>query len=264
MSAIDRRAFITLAGTGAAGLLTATSLPAHADASAALTIPQAIIDRYGLDTRWYGKYIDAWGFTVLGPHTITNAAMRKARRQLGTLLWTYPYWPVPEMDRRNVRLVLIARGERMSAIPEVYRQFGTALDDRYWGGFGATDWFPLCGATEANLMDNTNNENVFVHEFGHTVHLMALQYIDPNFSPELTAAWDNARATGLWNNTYAATNTAEYYAEGIQSYFDVNREGPSGGDGVHNRINTRVELATYDRPLFDLFERVYRGAELSD
>ncbi|BCJ75430.1 hypothetical protein CS0771_49740 [Catellatospora sp. IY07-71] len=32
-----------------------------------------------------------------------------------------------------------------------------------------------------------------------------------------------------------------------------------GGDGVHNDIATRAALRNYDRPLFNLFERVYGG-----
>jgi hypothetical protein len=226
-------------------------------------IPPRLIDRYGLDTRWYGKHIDAWGLPVLGPHHLEDATLVRTRAQLGTLLWTFPFWPVPELDRRDVRLVVIARGEVMSAIPDVLDRFGTRLDERYWGGFGATDKFPLSASTESNLMDDRGGENVFVHEFGHTVHLMSLQHIDPDFTPELTRAWDAALAADLWSNTYASSNIAEYFAEGAQIYFDVNFPGPPGGDGVHNDVNTRAELRDYDRPLFDLLDRVYRGNTLA-
>ncbi|MEU7530582.1 hypothetical protein AB0A74_32975 [Saccharothrix sp. NPDC042600] len=232
-------------------------------------VPKSVVDRYRLDTRWYAKYVkgpvDATtgrSVAVLGSAAIDNATLLKAARQLNALVRTYPYYPVNELDRRNVRVVITARGEKMSSIPEVYAAYGTSLDARYWAGMGATDALPLSVGTEANLMDNFGAENCYVHEFGHTVADMALRHIDPNFTRDLQAAYDRAKSLGLWNNTYAATNTSEYWAEGVQSYFGVNKEGPRGGDGVHNDVNTRAELSAYDTALHGLLDRVYRGASL--
>jgi alpha-galactosidase len=225
-------------------------------------VPAEIVSRYGLDVSWYAKYVDAWGVPVLGPRTLSDAALLRARTQIGVLLGPSPVPLVAELNRRNIRVVLVARGERMSAIPEVYSRVRTDMDKRYWGGFGATLELPISAGTEANLMDNVNHENVFVHEVGHTVMEMALILADPAFSGELQRAYDRARARGLWSNTYAATNLNEYWAEGVQSYFSVNKEGPKGGDGVHNNVNTREELAAYDRPLYALLNRIYRGEHL--
>lgn len=225
-------------------------------------VPNEIVTRYNLDTRWYTKYVDAWGVPVLGSGNIQDATLLRARSQLGTLLWTYPYWPVPALNARNVRVVLVSRNERMSSIPEVYAAYGTALDDRYWAGMGATTTLPLSVGTEANLMDNYGNENVFAHEFGHTVMDMALVHIDPSFSSQLNNTYTAAIRRGLWRNTYASSDQKEYWAEGLQSYFNVNREGPVSGDGVHNNVNTRTELFYYDRPLYDLLYRVYRDKVL--
>ena len=62
---------------------------------------------------------------------------------------------------------------------------------------------------------------------------------------------------GLFDNTYAASNHEEYWAEGVQAYFGINAEGPVGGDGVHNQIDTRAELQAYDPPLFDLIHGIF-------
>lgn len=246
------------------GVLFATMLLLSAGAARAQSVispvPNSIVTRYNLDTRWYTKYVDAWGVPMLGSGNVEDATLLRARAQLETLLWTHPYWPVPALDARKVRVVLVARNERMSSIPEVYAAFGTSLDDRYWAGMGATPSLPLSVGTEANLMDNYGAENVFVHEFGHTVMEMALVDIDPSFSSQLNNAYNVSN--GLWRNTYASVNRNEYWAEGLQSYFNVNREGPVGGDGVHNNVNTRTELKSYDRPLYDLLNRVYRGSSL--
>ncbi|WP_394619077.1 hypothetical protein JNUCC0626_08255 [Lentzea sp. JNUCC 0626] len=261
-----------IAGAGSsavAGATEASGTMPSAAASVQRPVPQAVVDRYRLDTRWYAKYVQGptdvhtgQSIAVLGSALVADATLLKAARQLEAMVRTYPYYPVPELDRRNVRVVVTARGEKMSSIPEVRAIYGTSLDARYWAGMGATDSLPLSVGTEANLVDGQGGENCYLHEFGHSVADMALRHIDPNFTRELRAAYDRARSTGLWNNTYAASNTSEYWAEGVQSYFDVNREGPRNGDGVHNDVNTRAELATYDRPLHALLERVYRGATM--
>ena len=237
--------------------------PATATAQTVISpVPGSIVNQYNLDTGWYAKYIDAWGVPILGSSQLDDATLIRAREQLGTLLWTYPYWPVPALNSQNNRIVLVARNEQMSSIPEVFAAFGTSLDARYWGGFGATQFMPITGATEANLMDNFGNENIFVHEFAHTLMDMALSGIDPNFTPELQAAYSNAQTNYLWTNTYAITNIKEYWAEGVQTYFNVNFEGAVNGDGVHNNINTRAELQTYDPLLYQLIHRIYVGNTL--
>ncbi|MGW2471699.1 hypothetical protein [Streptomyces sp. NPDC001665] len=257
-----------LAGAGPASAVTATPA-ATATAAVQSPVPQAVVNRFRLDTGWYAKYVEGprdvntgASVAVLGSAQVADSTLLKAARQLEALVRTWPYYPVGELDRRNLRVVITARNERMSSVPEVRAAFGTSLDDRYWAGMGATDYLPVSVGTEANLADNQGRENVFVHEFGHSVADMGLRHIDPAFTGELQSAYDQARASGRWANTYAISNTSEYWAEGIQSYFDVNYEGRPGGDGVHNDINTRAELQRYDAPLFRLLDRVYRGAAL--
>jgi hypothetical protein len=51
---------------------------------------------------------------------------------------------------------------------------------------------------------------------------------------------------------YAATNSAEYWAEGVQDWFDTNRTM----DHDHNQLHTRAQLKTYDVPLAALCKEV--------
>lgn len=64
---------------------------------------------------------------------------------------------------------------------------------------------------------------------------------------------------GLWSNTYAATNTnfQEHFAEGVGAFYGEKTEGPVGGDGVQNDINTRAKLLSYDPELYDLITKVF-------
>ncbi|KAI2502478.1 hypothetical protein MHU86_11984 [Fragilaria crotonensis] len=62
---------------------------------------------------------------------------------------------------------------------------------------------------------------------------------------------------GLWSRTYAGTNHEELWAEGVQSYYDVNYLGPVGGDGIHNDINTRAKLQNYDPNLYAVTKNIF-------
>jgi hypothetical protein len=63
---------------------------------------------------------------------------------------------------------------------------------------------------------------------------------------------------GLWKGKYASTNHHEYFAEGVQSWFDNNREN----DHDHNHVNTRAELLEYDPALATLCKEVFGDTEL--
>ena len=52
---------------------------------------------------------------------------------------------------------------------------------------------------------------------------MGLSDVDKEFDSRLKKAYDEAIRQGLWKNTYAATNHKEYWAEGVQDWFDCNR-----------------------------------------
>src|SRR5262249_24733620 len=68
----------------------------------------------------------------------------------------------------------------------------------------------------------------------------------------LRAAYRDGLAKGLWKGTYAGSNVSEYWAEGVQSWFDTNRHD----DSSHNHVDTRRELKEYDPTLAKLVEEV--------
>jgi hypothetical protein len=225
-------------------------------------VPATLRADYGIARGFYAKYLDAGGIPVLGSQRVSDAALLKARANILSLIPDRPAGVVAALHARRVRVVILAPGERVRAIPEYAAAFpDRSRDAAYWGGFGATPDLPFVAGTEENLLGNRNAENVFVHEFAHTVAEMALA-ADPGFARAWTTAWDHAQKAGLWTNTYAGSHRHEYWAEGVQGYFGVNREGPAGGDGVHNHANTRDELREYDPRLFALIDAVYAGRML--
>jgi hypothetical protein len=56
------------------------------------------------------------------------------------------------------------------------------------------------------------------------------------------------------------TDSDEYFAEAVQSHFDTNLEGPVGGDGIHNQIDTRVELEDHDPIAYAMTDDLFGDA----
>ena len=101
------------------------------------------------------------------------------------------------------------------------------------------------------------SEDIFLHEFSHGVQEIALTTgAIPSFNARLQNAYSYAKSRGLWANTYAMSTWKEYFAEGVQSYFNVNAYA-SPPDGIHNKINTRDKLRQYDPTLFGLVKEVF-------
>jgi len=72
---------------------------------------------------------------------------------------------------------------------------------------------------------------------------MDLNEVDSEFQGVLEQAFNRAAIVGLWRGKYAGTNPAEYWAEGVQSWFNTNREND------HNHVNTRDEFKQHDTEL---------------
>src|SRR3954454_11151083 len=161
------------------------------------------------------------------------------------------------MIRNKTRCAVMAYSERTTDIPE----HSDLTPKDYWNvrarGLGATHVRPAVSCAEENLLgypgDPYATENILIHEFGHAIHEMGLNTADKTFEPRLRKAFDEATKKVLWKGTYAASNLHEYWAEGVQSWFDTNCEN----DSQHNHVNTRDELETYDPPLAALLKEVF-------
>ncbi len=106
--------------------------------------------------------------------------------------------------------------------------------------------------------DRYKGECIYIHEFGHTLANFVFAKADSKFRADLRNAYTTAITAGLWKDTYSATNKDEYWAEGVQMYFDCARSAIPA-NGVHNEICNRVGLKRYDPLLFALVDREFHG-----
>ena len=120
---------------------------------------------------------------------------------------------------------------------------------------------PVASCGEENLLcfpgDPYEEENILIHEFAHTIHLRGLNHLDPGFDDRLKGIYEASMKAGRWESTYASGNHHEYFAEGVQSWFNNNREP----DHDHNHVNTRVELREHDPELAALLEEIFGDIE---
>lgn len=212
-----------------------------------------------LDNNWYAQRSAVRDIPVIGSANVAPATMRRARMTVRRFLAKAPPSLVRDLWRSGFAVVVIARGETVSDVPAVGDRFGPDGDARYWGGFGATPALPIAVATEANLMDGTDGENLLVYALAGSLAELVLKPKRQSFARELQAAYDGALAAGRWNQTYARATPDTYWAEGVQSWFGANRVGPRGGDGVHGRVNSARALRAYDPALYRLIDRMFGG-----
>jgi hypothetical protein len=159
------------------------------------------------------------------------------------------------MAETGFYMILLGVEDHVNDAPEYADE---VLDEGDDGRGMANDEYGVVG--EENVLcapdDGAYGESIFVHELAHGIYNNALLALDPEFEGRLTAAYDGALGAGKWADSYAATNVDEYWAEGVQDWFETNLE-EDPPDGIHNLVNTREELRAYDQPLHDLIAEVF-------
>ena len=230
-----------------------------ADELSVTPVPRAECDRMKLD-KFYQKYCSASGFPVVASKNVSDYALKEAAYLIDRMLINRPDVRNALIDAK-VRFVIIGVNEVTTDMPE-YR---TLTPKDYWDrrarGLGATRSRPAVSCGEENLLryegDGYATENILVHEFAHAIHLMGLNLIDKTFQKRLDECYRKAIDSGLWVGKYAARNSSEYWAEGVQSWFGTNRQN----DHDHNHVNTRAELLAYDGGLARLVRRELRETD---
>ena len=155
----------------------------------------------------------------------------------------------------HVYVVVLAESERLTDLPEFARYRGqTMADGRPYDELRAIGPVP-CVAGEENLLhlegDTFAGATILVHECAHAIYLYGL---DAAQQGRWNAIYAQSLAAGLWQNTYAATNPTEFFAELTESYFGVNASPEAG---VHNDVNGATRLKAYDARAFAFLDAVY-------
>lgn len=209
---------------------------------------------------FYSKYCSVQGIPIVASSEVDDLALQQAYYLINNILI-----PIPGVRNRLVGdghyIAIIGKDQGQTTLPEYAHMDSSYWDARARGlGGGKNNLVTSCG--EENLLclgraeDRYYGESILIHEFSHTIHLggQGLSYLE--FNNKLFKLYYQAQKEGLWEKTYAISNPEEYWAEGVQSYFNTNLSSPLP-DGVHNEIDTRQELAEYDPDLYEFIAEFF-------
>lgn len=210
---------------------------------------------------FYQKHVSANGYPVVGSAKVSDYALKEAAYLINMMLAKRPDVRKAMIASKS-RMVVMAHTEFTSDVPEHSRLKPHAWWDARARGLGGSRSDPVCSCAEENVLgfegDPYRKENILIHEFAHNIHLRGLVNVDDTFDDRLKATYERAMKRGLWPGKYAAMNKNEYWAEGVQSWFNNNREN----DHDHNFVNTRKELRNYDPGLAAMCEEVFGDTKL--
>jgi len=206
---------------------------------------------------FYKQHVIANGLLIVGSKKVSEYALREAAYLVGKMLAHRPDL-LQRLAEKKMYVTVMAYDEMQTDLPEC-RNLSPWYDKRARGLGGR----PVsCG--EENLLDFAGDpyhgENIFIHEFGHAVH-GALAGLDEGFNPRLRALYEAAKQSRRIGG-YGMNNPGEFWAEGVQSWFDCNRAGGLqllGAKGqVLSELNTRAQVEKRLPKFAELLNEAFR------
>lgn len=218
---------------------------------------------------FYQKYIETEGLYVTSSGKVSDEALLKACNIISLMLAKRPDVKA-HMVKKGCHVMIIGKDEETCDLPEFAHICNCEDSIKYWNwrarGFGGAlkdEFSSSCG--EENLLalpqDKYVGENILIHEFAHLIHTVGIVGVEPDFNERLEALRQNAIRKGLWEKTYAVSNKEEYFAECVQSFFNCNRYAEPA-NGVHNWVNRRTKLKTYDSDMYRLLQEYFYEIEI--
>jgi alpha-glucosidase len=234
---------------------------------------------------YYSKFTYAREFPVLGSKHVGDETLLRANDTVRKM-FAYRHDILKAMITDGARLVVLGRHERLSELPE----FG---NDGQKAGFDEVrylDYTPdrkLLVVPEENVLrlpgEPFAGKDMVVSVFAKGLYRVAglrpalqgaprgpkqqyelrVQRLDIEFDRKLQKLQEEARARGLWKGTAADRDRAEYWAAGVEAYFDAAGDGPAP-HGADRPITTREALRGYDPGLFALVDETMAYREHVD
>ncbi|MCP4451335.1 MAG: hypothetical protein GY809_07730, partial [Planctomycetes bacterium] len=204
---------------------------------------------------FYEKYIDVKGMPVVAADVVADEALQRTYDMVTHMLAGRPDILQGLLDR-GMYLIVIGKDQGYCDMPENRHVRNKAyMNERVRG----TGGYPT-SLGEENLLslpiDRYDDESIGVHEFCHTID-STLRSVEPEWNDRRMAAYNNAKAKGLYKDTYAIGNPAEYWCEAAQAYFNCNRVN----NWNHTAIGHREQLKIYDPIGYELCRSTFNLSE---
>jgi hypothetical protein len=235
---------------------------------------------------YYTKFTWAREFTVLGSKQVSDEALLKANDTVRKM-FAYRHDILKAIIGDGGRLVVLGRAEKLCDLPEMkearkkpdfdevrYQDYTPALklmvvpEENVLGQAGE----PFAGrstvvAAFARALYQVTATRPADPDFDRRrekqQYELRVKRLDVEFDEKLGKLQEAAAGKGLWKGTPAARSRAEYWAAGVEAYFDAAGDGvaPNGAD---RPITTREALKAYDPDLFALVDETMAYREHVD
>jgi hypothetical protein len=232
---------------------------------------------------YYTKFTYAREFTVLGSKQVSDEALLRANDTIRKM-FAYRHDVLKAMIADGVRLVVLGRHEKLTDLPE-FQDFGKKAG---FDGARYRDYTPdlkLMVVPEENVLRLPDEPfagkalvvSVFAKglyrvtglrpplpgidkPFNKQQYELRVKRLDTEFDQALGKIYDAAHARGLWKGTPADRDRVEYWAAGVEAYFDAAGDGPAP-HLADRPITTREALRAYDPDLYALVDETmaYKG-----
>ncbi|MBW8040505.1 MAG: hypothetical protein FVQ85_10940 [Planctomycetes bacterium] len=211
------------------------------------------------------KYVWCRGFSILGSNKVSDKAMLEADRIVRNM-FRYRHDVLKAIIDAKVQLAVIAQGQSPKDIPHV-RKIGRKWFVNTKKSSGKQSRLFRFSAAESNLLESAGNpaagDNLLIRDMALLMYYVTglreidpeykkrkhvqqyekgLKRIDHRFDEKVKKLYRKAKMQNLWAGTPAMKNRFNYFAEGVQSFFNANKIITAGNDPV----NTREQLQGYD------------------
>lgn len=213
-----------------------------------------------------------FGIEILAGEDVDPEAVSELADRMYNMLLLQPEYAAA-IAEYPIGIRIMATGQSISKLPEFDQIYfhHPGIDWRRLGrSFSGTEIIPYAAFSEENLLcdekDVYQGEDIFLREFAITMRRYGMGAVDKTTSQAIEQAYGVAIAEGKWKNTLAEINAEQYWAEGVQSFFNANLENNDEERepiSSHNSVNTREELREYDRSLWAIAMSIFGDTEWS-
>lgn len=235
---------------------------------------------------YYAKFTWAREFPVLGSAQVSDAALLKANDTIRKM-FAYRHDILKAMIAEGARLVVLGRKEKLSNLPE-FKEAKTKPEFDEVRFLDYTPELKVMVVPEENVLglrgEPFAGRCMVVSVFARGLYTatarrpvipdfdkrrdkqqyeLRVKRLDVEFDERLKKAFDTATGQGLWKGTAAAQDRVEYWAAGVEAYFDAAGDGhpPHSAD---RPITTRESLKSYDPELYSLVDETMAYRERVD
>lgn len=181
---------------------------------------------------YYTKYINASGIPIVANSIVSDTALFKMKYIVDIMVWKDAATQ-QQLLANLKRILIIPKADGMTSLPEYVNldQTNPLPNGETWNqraqGVGWTAALPYMSCSEANLLesgyplDRYSDQSICIHEFAHTVWEAGVVFRDSNAQSRLDALYAADASSGFLGNSYAGSIAREYWAEGVQAWFNA-------------------------------------------